>query len=196
MLSASVVLPATHPLALSGALAGYRRIGEAFATVLRDAGVEARALTPEETIRLQHVGPGADLQWACYGGLSPWEVVVGRRKIVGLAQVRRRTGVLVAAGLLLSRPDWAMLCKAIGKPADDAAILAQRTSSCEEELGWVPSLAEIASGVRRQLQEVLHASPRTDKRAFASPRDYACRGEWEDLLASMAGLPALRSESA
>eukprot|EP01034_Spumella_vulgaris_P044296 gene44296-55086_t len=38
------------------------------------------------------------LGWACYGGYSPWEVVVGRRKLVGLAQVRRRGGVLLVAG--------------------------------------------------------------------------------------------------
>lgn len=189
MLSASVVLPSTHPLSLGGALTGYRRIGEAFAKVLRDTGIEAHALTPDEARLAQHVGTGPDLQWACYGGLSPWEVVVGRRKIVGLAQVRRRTGVLVAAGLLLTRPDWPMLCKAVGKPMGDAAILAQRTSSCEEELGWAPPLADIAFAVRRQLQEVVHAAPREDNRAFVSSRDYARSEEWDDLLARVAAVP-------
>ena len=190
MLSVSVVLPTTHPLSLGGALAGYRRIGEGFAKVLRDTGIEAHALAPEDARATQQAGAGTDLQWACYGGLSPWEVVVGRRKIVGLAQVRRRTGVLVAAGLLLGRPDWALLCKAVGKPIGDAAVLAQRTSSCEEELGWEPPLADIAFALRRQLQEVVHGSPRPDSRAFASPRDYACSGEWNDLLARIAALPA------
>jgi len=189
MLSVSVVLPVTHPLSLGGALAGYRRIGEAFAKVLREAGIEAHALTPDEARVAQQAGAGPDLQWACYGGLSPWEVVVGRRKIVGLAQVRRRTGVLVAAGLLLGRPDWAMLCKAVGKPDGDAAILAQRTSSCEEELGWEPPLDDIAFALRRRLQEAVQASPRTDSRIFASPRDYACSGEWNDVLARMAAIP-------
>jgi len=189
MLSVSVVLPTTHPLALGGPLTGYRRIGEVFAKVLRDTGIGARALSPEEARLAQQIDARPDVQWACYGGLSPWEVAVGRRKIVGLAQVRRCTGVLVAAGLLLGRPDWAMLCKAVGKPIGDAAILAQRTSSCEEELGWEPPLADIAFALRRQLQEVVYASPRTDNRACVSPTDYAGSGEWQDLLARMAALP-------
>ncbi|HYD59818.1 MAG TPA: ligase [Noviherbaspirillum sp.] len=188
MLSVSVVLPVTHPLALGGALVGYRRIGEGFAKVLRGIGIDAHALTSGEARVAQQESEGADLQWACYGGLSPWEVVVGRRKIVGLAQVRRRTGVLVAAGLLYGRPDWAMLCKAVGKPIGDAAGLAQRTSSCEEELGWTPPLADIAIALRRQLQEALYASPPADGRAFVSSRDYASSGKWDELLARGADL--------
>jgi len=188
MLSVSLVLPVTHSLALGGALVGYRRIGEAFAKVLRGIGIDAHALTSDEARAAQQEGERADLQWACYGGLSPWEVVVGKRKIVGLAQVRRRTGVLVAAGLLLSRPDWAMLCKAVGKPIADAAFLAERTSSCEEELGWTPPLADIAIALRRQLQEVVDASPRPNGGAFLSPRDYAGSGEWNELLAHAADL--------
>lgn len=183
MFSVSVVLPLTHPLALGGALVGYRRIGECFAKVLRDAGVDAHALTPEEAKAAQKEDAGSDLQWACYGGLSPWEVVVGRRKIVGLAQVRRRTGVLVAAGLLLGRPDWPLLCKAVGKPVEDAGVLAQRTSSCEEELGWMPPLADMAFALRRQLQEAVHASLPAEGRIFVSPRDYARNGAWDGLLA-------------
>jgi lipoate-protein ligase A len=183
MLSVSVVLPVTHPLALGGALAGYRKIGEGFAKVLREFGIDAHALTPEEARAPQQDDAGADLQWACYGGLSPWEVVAGKRKIVGLAQVRRRTGVLIAAGLLTGRPDWALLCRAIGKPAGDAGLLAQRTTSCEEELGWGPSLPELALALRRQLQEVVYSSLLLDGRAFVSRRDYACSGEWDELLA-------------
>ena len=155
MLSVSIVLPVAHPLCLGGTLAGYRRIGERFAAVLRDFGVAAHALTPDEARAAQEQPRASDLQWACYGGLSPWEVVAGGRKIVGLAQVKRRTGVLIAAGLLLGRTDWETLCTAIGKPAVDAALLAARTTSCAEELGWEPPLPHLACHLRRQLHEAV-----------------------------------------
>jgi lipoate-protein ligase A len=38
---------------------------------------------------------------ACYGALSPHELVVGHAKLVGLAQVRRRHAVLYQFGILL-----------------------------------------------------------------------------------------------
>ena len=38
---------------------------------------------------------------ACFGGLSPYEVLAGGRKVVGLSQARRRQGTLLQAGVLL-----------------------------------------------------------------------------------------------
>lgn len=149
MLSASIVLPATHPAAKGGVLAGFKRIGTAFATVLREFGIDAELVTPEQA---KHAP--AQPAWACYGGLSPWEVAVDGRKIVGLAQLRRRNGVLLAAGLLLHPPDWPQLCRAMDKPREDADALVQHTTSCAQELGYVPSLAELVYGLRRTLQEV------------------------------------------
>jgi lipoate---protein ligase len=37
----------------------------------------------------------------CYGALSPYEVAIGRQKVVGLAQVRRREAALFVLGILL-----------------------------------------------------------------------------------------------
>lgn len=156
MLSASIVLPNSHPLAQDGAVASYRPIGVAFSAALRGMGIDACTVTPEDLKAAQQFGPKATLPWACYGGLSPWEVVAGGRKIVGLAQVRRRTGVLLAAGLLLQQPDWHLLCRALAKPWPDAERLAQCTTSCAQELGWQPTLSEIAFALRRNLQEALN----------------------------------------
>jgi lipoate---protein ligase len=55
---------------------------------------------------------------ACYGTLSPWEVVVGGRKVVGLSQVRRRAGALLPMGVHLR---W--------EPRPLAALLALPTSA-------------------------------------------------------------------
>jgi len=74
--------------------------------------------------------------WACFGALSPWEVMTaGGRKLVGLAQVRRQTGALLVSGTLLAMPDWRVLCRVVDGSAIAAALLAERASSCEAELG-------------------------------------------------------------
>jgi lipoate-protein ligase A len=96
--------------------------------------VAAHAISPEETrVLKQRNDLGDELAWACYGGLSPWEVVVGQRKLVGLAQVRRSTGILLVAGLLLSQPDWSVLCEAMQRPITLALQLHDRTTSLQEE---------------------------------------------------------------
>ena len=47
------------------------------------------------------------MRWVCFASLSYGELVgPDNRKIVGLAQVRRRNGVAICAGLLLNQPDW------------------------------------------------------------------------------------------
>ncbi len=130
MLSASVVLPAAHPLVSKGVTSSYKWIGEAYASVLRQMGIAV-------------------------GSLSPWEVVVAGRKILGLAQTRRRTGVLLVAGLLLDRPDWSLLCRAMGKPAQSADLLVEKTTSCAEEFGGPLPRLELAYRVGTALREAM-----------------------------------------
>lgn len=157
MLSASVALPLSHPLVARGATISYRWIGDTYASVLRELGIAACALPPEEVTQARRTDDHS-LDWACFGGLAPWEVVVGGRKILGLAQVRRHTGVLLVAGLLLDRPDWPLLCRAMGKPAGDADTLMQRTTYCAAEFGRLLPLLEVAYPLSRALQEAIECS--------------------------------------
>jgi lipoate-protein ligase A len=153
MLSTSIALPTTHPFALLAPSTSYRWLGEAYAKVLQGAGIAAQAIDAEQVRVLQHSAP--ELSWACYGGLSPWEVVVGRRKVVGLAQVRRRTGVLFVAGLLFGPPDWALLCRVLGRPAEEAAQLAARTTCCMDEAGAELSPVAVLSELQSSLLEAV-----------------------------------------
>ncbi|MCO5401574.1 lipoate--protein ligase family protein [Ralstonia soli] len=152
MLSASIVLPADHPLVGTGTVSSYRWLGVLYAGLLRDLGIPAYAVPPEE---LQMTPPDRSLKWACFGSLSPWEVVVGQRKIVGLAQVRRRTGVLLTCGTLIAPPDWPLLCAALRANPEDALRLQACTTSCSEQLG-VPLMATVlAEGLHHMLVDVL-----------------------------------------
>jgi lipoate-protein ligase A len=153
MISLSVVLPVTHPFASGGLMASYRWLGELLAGLLREqAGLAAVALPPD-TVRLAPASPA--LQWACFGSLSPWEVVVDGRKIAGLAQVRRRHGVLLVAGLLLDRPDWPLLCAALRRSSAEAAALVHRTTSWAEQGGPPISHDALAALLGHRLSRAL-----------------------------------------
>jgi lipoate-protein ligase A len=105
----------------------YRWLGDDLGRRLRSLGVaEARrveiAEARSDTAAIQaRDDPGARaIASTCYGVLSPHEVVVGARKLVGLAQVRRRHAALFVFGVLLR--DQSRLADYLRAP--DAAIRA------------------------------------------------------------------------
>jgi lipoate-protein ligase A len=106
MLCLTVALGLPHPLAVADVTESYRWIGEALAAGLRSEGVsEVRAASVidarAQTAVAKFVAPDSALRAACYGGLSPYEVIVGAAKVVGLAQARRKEVALFQIGILL-----------------------------------------------------------------------------------------------
>jgi lipoate-protein ligase A len=100
LLSLDVILPTVHALWTSDIVNAYRWVGVWWADTLHALGAEkARAIPTEEVRAIPPLAPDDPLRLACYGALSPWEVVVGRRKLVGLCQVRRRPGALYQIGV-------------------------------------------------------------------------------------------------
>ncbi|QXL85898.1 ligase [Comamonas sp. NLF-1-9] len=132
MVSSSVVLPLEHPWVGGRINASYQGLGQMYVDLLAGLGVAARALAPEQVAPADAL-LGPRLPWACFGSLASWEVVDagGGRKLVGLAQRRQRSGVLLVAGTLVAPPDWALLCAALGHPEDER-VMRTRTVSCAE----------------------------------------------------------------
>src|SRR5438045_8576024 len=62
------------------------------------------------------------LRRACYGSISPYEVVVGQRKVVGLDMIRRKVGSVLQAGVLLQW-ETATLAKLLGRTLEEQALL-------------------------------------------------------------------------
>jgi len=149
MLGLSVALPGAHDLVAASVVQSYRWLGELLGQWLREAGIGAARALPAGTTCLRTPAPGLD--WACFGSVSPWEVVVGRRKIAGLAQVRRRDVVLLVAGVLLAPPDWLVLTTSLARPAEDAAALARRTTSWAQQLGTAADRDAVAAALERSL---------------------------------------------
>lgn len=121
LLSVDVVLQAGHPW-LAGRLTDvFTPVGEAWAAVLDDLGV------PHVTVhRRGSPARRGDLEAeVCFVGRSYGEVVADGRKIVGLAQRRRRHGAVVACGVLLRwRPAPLMAVLRPGEPLPEEVAAA------------------------------------------------------------------------
>lgn len=150
LLSLDMLVPAGHRL-LEGSLAAvFERVGRLWAAALRDLGV------PAVTV---HTGPsttqrrGDDrrrlLAAVCYATLGRGEVLAKGRKLVGLAQRRRRPGALVQCGLLLRwRP--AALLTALGAEPDDAEVTGQAVG-LDDLLDDPPGDEAVMAAVQRRL---------------------------------------------
>lgn len=151
LVGASVVLPVGHRLLPAGAVAdSYRWLGTLFVEVLGRHGVAAESMPRERTWR----APG-ELAWACFAGMSPWEVVVGERKLVGFAQRRNRHGVLLVAGALVAPVPWTLLCEAMRQPAAQAAALAAGTIDASQALGRQLPVRQFAADAAAALAAAL-----------------------------------------
>lgn len=158
LVSVSLVLPLGHAWLGQGLLESYRHLGQLHADALAELGVVATTLSPPQIPGTQAALATRGLpvlDWACFGSLSPWEVVdTEGRKLVGLAQRRRQHGVLLVAGTLVTEPDWGLLCDALGRP-DDANPLMKRTASCARLLGRTLLAENLATALSRRLAHAL-----------------------------------------
>jgi lipoate---protein ligase len=153
-LSLDVALPAGHPLLPAHVTATYRWFGEVWAAALGSLGVDARVLDPEES-RPLNASLDPMVQRACYGGVSPYEVCVGERKIVGLAQVRRQHGAVLQAGVYM-RWEPERLVPLLAIPAEERAralsLLRERAVGLHDVVGSAPSHANVVAAWERVLR--------------------------------------------
>lgn len=130
LLALDVVLPRGHALAGDDVVAAYRWLGEAVAGALRALGARDVELIGVERAREARRRPGGAAD-ACFGGLSPYEVLAGGRKVLGLSQARRRPGALLQAGIPM-RLDAPRLARLMGRDAAFARALAQAAAGLDE----------------------------------------------------------------
>ena len=113
LLSLDIALPPGHRLALPDVTESYHWLGRAWLATMEAIGVRGARLVsiaevraePHRPLRRLPDGPIPDedlVRLACFGALSPYEVAIGPRKLVGFSQVRRRAGLLLQVGLPLT----------------------------------------------------------------------------------------------
>ena len=157
LVSLDLALPHTHPLATSDVVRAYQWIGELWAEALRGLGAtEARALPTAEVRALPPLAKDDPLRLACYGLLSPWEVVIGEppRKLVGLCQTRRRPGALYQTGVYLRLDAPALADLLALDPASGAALsvgLARAAAGLDEATGRSLDASAVIAAFERTL---------------------------------------------
>jgi len=155
LLDLDVILPPDHPLVLADLVESYRWLGDIWVAALRHLGVEARTVPPAEAHLQQALRKQPEtgayeqlMNRACYGSLSPYEVVVGRRKVVGLCMIRRRSGTLLQAGVVLHW-ETTQLAQLLGHTDEEQQLLAtgllERAVGLDTLLGCVITYEEVIS---------------------------------------------------
>jgi lipoate-protein ligase A len=150
LLALDVLLPRDHPLAGDDVVAAYRWLGEAVAAALGSLGAGDVEVVSVAAARAARDRPGAAVD-ACFGGLSPFEVLVAGRKVLGLSQTRRRNGTLLQAGIPL-RLDAVLLARLMGRDAGFALALAAGAAGLDEVLPGI-SADDVVRAVDRAVAE-------------------------------------------
>lgn len=157
LLSLDVVLPAGHPW-LDGAMTDvFLRVGSVWAAALRGLGVvDVTVHDAAGTGRRQGTPREQLLAAICYATLGYGEVTAGGRKLVGLAQRRRRNGALVQCGLL-RRWEPRDLLAAFAADGDDEQIR-HAAVGLDDLLAPPPSDEAVEDAVLTALQEAIAGS--------------------------------------
>ncbi len=163
LLSLDVILPPGHPLAGHDIVEAYHWFGDLWAATLHELGLPARSIPPAEAHAprtgrfLEQAGRQEQLlRQSCYGAVSPYEITIHGRKVIGLDQVRRRAGFLFQAGLLLrwdARRIASLLAALPEERPSLAAGLRKRAAGLEKLLGRPVRHEEIITRFETLLQQ-------------------------------------------
>jgi lipoate---protein ligase len=161
LLSLDVILPAGHPYILPDIVESYHWFGSAWVQTLGSLGIESRVVLPEEAHARQAQlkeeatrNREAILIRACFGSLSSYEVIANERKVVGLDMIRRRTGSLLQAGVLL-RWNFEPLVELLGHTREEQVILREGLSERAVGLDTLTGRPIVAMEVIAAFEEVL-----------------------------------------
>lgn len=150
LLCGDVLLPAGHPW-LGGDLAAvFDPVGEAWTRALAGLGVADLAVhRGAGTARRRGSDRDRLLAAICYATVGRGEVLAGGRKLLGLAQRRRRQGALIQCGLL-RRWHPGPLLAALGADPEDAEI-AETAVGLDDLLPDPPSDETVMAAVTARL---------------------------------------------
>lgn len=103
LLSVTTLVPKQHRLASLDLVQCFNHVGECWQKALHDLGVET-------TLCNRVKKASAEQQWICFAGASHGELFDSQgRKLLGLAQVRKRNAIAIMMGVYVDAIDWQTL---------------------------------------------------------------------------------------
>lgn len=150
-LTYSVSLPADHPLTELSIVDSYREISRALMHALNILGAEPHSERRSDDAAKR---PGA----VCFEVPSHYEITVEGKKLVGSAQVRRKSGLLQHGTLPLTG-DLTRICDALSYPDEDSReaarqVVLDRAITLESALGRVVTWEAAAEAVSEGFEAV------------------------------------------
>ncbi len=145
----SLAVPPGHSLAVSDIVESYRLLAPPAQLALKSLGISAELVRVEDSHRGRPSGFGSA---ACFAALSPYELVVGSRKLVGNSQLRRRGAILHHAVMMLDfnpgRFAGFLRTGSLDEVRKLSALLDVRIGSLGGVLGREVSAEEVAAAVQ------------------------------------------------
>lgn len=136
MLSTSIFIPNGHAIAKGNIVKAFSWLEQIWQQSLTAIGIDCRGVNKDDIKKSKLFAKSHNLEWACYSSLSYGEIVcLQGKKLLGLAQIRKRAGVVLVSGLNLAPFDWRPLCDVVNNHIEDAPILAQMNNYCSELSG-------------------------------------------------------------
>ena len=132
MLSVTLFIPTDHLVSQQNIIEIFGWFEQIWITALERSGVPCRGVDQTEIGRSKVISEAKGLKWACYAGLSHGELVSpDGRKLVGLAQIRKRKGVALVSGLHLSPCSWNTLSSVVVDQAEQGELLQALNADAE-----------------------------------------------------------------
>ena len=136
MLSVTLFIPADHPVGKLDIIKIFNWFEQLWTKALVASGVTCKGVDKPLIERSKETSKREGVEWACYASLSHGEVVsLDGRKLVGLAQIRKRKAVALVSGLHLKPCDWQALCHVVVDDRDQAAVLEALNADVEQLTG-------------------------------------------------------------
>jgi lipoate---protein ligase len=124
MLSATIFVPAAHPLSQLSLPASFELFGRAWSRALAKVGIDNALANSDGVATFNQRAKAAALDWICFAGLSHGELLdADGRKLVGMAQIRQRQCAALVSGLFLQAPPWGALLSANPQAGSQNALM-------------------------------------------------------------------------
>ncbi len=124
MFSVTVFIPPDHPVATQNIIEIFSWLEQIWMGALLACRIPCKGVDLQLIEQSKLISQEENLKWACYASLSHGEIVSeDGRKLVGLAQIRKRKGVALVSGLHLYPCDWNELSSiVVGSPEPGASL--------------------------------------------------------------------------